>query len=112
MSRRSYGLRAWILQRLSAVYMAVYILYFIFHVTVQPPQSYDDWRAWISGPVVSITTALFFVAVLIHAWVGIRDVVMDYIKPLAVRFSLLSLIGLMLLACGFWVVKILLQVYQ
>jgi len=112
MSRRSHGLRAWILQRLTAVYMAGYLVFFIFHIIVDPPQSYDAWRTWMSGPVISITSALFFIAVLVHAWVGIRDVVMDYVKPLALRFSLLAVIGLVLLACGLWILKILIQVSQ
>ena len=112
MSRRSNGLRAWILQRLTAVYMAVYLVFFIYHITTAPPLSYVAWRNWMSGSVVSITSALFFLGVLVHAWVGIRDVVMDYVKPIALRFSLLALIGLILLACGLWVLKILIQVSQ
>ena len=112
MSRRSYGLRAWILQRLSAVYMAVYLVFFVFHAMADPPRSYDAWHAWMTGPVISITSALFFIAVFVHAWVGVRDVVMDYVKPVALRFSLLVLIGLILLACGLWVLRILMQVSQ
>lgn len=110
MNRRSHGLRAWILQRLSAIYMAIYLVFFVFHILMYPPQTYHDWSGWLSGPIVSISTALFFIALLVHAWVGTRDVVMDYVKPLALRFSLLSLIGLVLLACGLWVLRILLQV--
>jgi succinate dehydrogenase / fumarate reductase membrane anchor subunit len=110
MNRRSHGLRAWILQRLSAIYMAIYLVFFVFHVFIYPPQTYYDWSGWLSGPIVSISTALFFVALLVHAWVGTRDVVMDYVKSLALRLSLLSLIGLILLACGLWVLRILLQV--
>lgn len=112
MTRRSNGLRAWILQRLTAAYMAVYLVFFIYHIITVPPQSYVAWRNWMSGPVVSMTSALFFMAVLVHAWVGIRDVVMDYVKPIALRFSLLALIGLILLACGLWVLKTIVQVSQ
>jgi len=112
MNRRSHGLRAWIIQRLSAIYMAAYLVYFVIHVLMNPPQSYHDWHGWLSGPVVSIGTALFFIALLVHAWVGVRDVIMDYVKPLALRFSLLSLLGLILLACGLWVLRILIQVSQ
>jgi len=112
MNRRSYGLRAWILQRLSAVYMTVYLLYFILHVSTIPPQSYVAWHGWMAGPVISLATALFFIAILVHAWVGIRDVIMDYVKTPALRFSLLSLIGIVLLICGLWVLRILIQVSQ
>jgi succinate dehydrogenase / fumarate reductase membrane anchor subunit len=112
MNRRSYGLRAWILQRLSAVYMAAYLLFFIFHVSTNPPHSYAIWHGWMAGPVISLATALFFIAILVHAWVGVRDVIMDYVNSAALRLGLLSLIGLVLLACGLWVVRILTQVSQ
>jgi succinate dehydrogenase / fumarate reductase membrane anchor subunit len=112
MNRRSYGLRAWILQRLSAVYMTAYLLFFIFHVSANPPHSYTGWHGWMAGPLVSLATALFFIAILVHAWVGVRDVIMDYVKPPGLRFSLLSLIGIVLLACGLWVLRILIQVSQ
>ena len=112
MSRRSYGLRAWILQRLSAIYMVAYLIFFVFHIMTAPPRSYEAWHGWMAGPAVSIASAMFFIAVLVHAWVGVRDVVMDYVKPVALRFSLLSLIGLILLVCGLWVLRILMQVSQ
>ena len=112
MNRRAYGLRAWILQRLTAVYMAAYLVYFMFHVMADAPHSYDAWRAWMGGPIVSVASALFFIAVLVHAWVGIRDVVMDYVKPIGLRFGVLSVFGLTLLACGLWVLRILIEVSQ
>jgi len=92
--------------------MAAYLVFFVFHVMADPPQSYDAWHDWMAGPVISIISALFFIAILVHAWVGVRDVVMDYIKPVALRFSLLSLIGLILLVCGLWVLRILAEVSQ
>ena len=110
MNRRSHGLRAWIIQRISAIYMAAYLVFFVIHVLFNPPQSYQDWHGWMSGSFISISTALFFIALLVHAWVGVRDVIMDYVKPLALRFSLLSLLGLILLACGLWILRILVQV--
>ena len=110
MSRRSHGLRAWIIQRISAIYMVAYLVYFLIHLIINPPHSYQDWHGWLTGSAVGIGTALFFIALLIHAWVGVRDVIMDYVKPLALRFSFLSLLGLMLLACGLWVLRILILV--
>ena len=49
-------------------------------------------------------------AVLLHGWVGMRDVVRDYVRRLWLRLLLLSLIGLLLTGCGLWALHILLPV--
>lgn len=102
------GLRAWLVQRLTAVYIFLFIVFLLFHFLLDPPHSYQAWRAWVGNPVVSILAAVFFVALLLHAWVGVRDVIMDYVHPLGVRVSLLALLGSGLLAAGAWVLRILL----
>lgn len=60
-------------------------------------------------PSVSIATLVFFGALLLHAWVGIRDVVMDYVHTLALRVFALALLGFGLLAMAAWVGRILLM---
>jgi succinate dehydrogenase / fumarate reductase membrane anchor subunit len=50
---------------------------------------------------------VFFAALLLHAWVGLRDVVLDYIKPLALRVGVLALLGFALLAVAMWAGRIL-----
>ena len=101
------GLRAWLVQRVSAVYMLVFIVFFLAHFVVDPPHSYLAWRGWLMSSGVSIATAVFFGALLAHAWVGVRDVIMDYVQPIAIRFALLALLGFGLAATGIWVARIL-----
>ncbi len=103
------GLRAWLMQRISAVYMLFFILFLLFHFLLDPPDSYLAWHGWIRNPGVSVATLVFFAALLLHAWVGIRDVVMDYVRPLALRVSALALLGFSLMAIAAWVVRILLM---
>lgn len=107
MSRRAQGLRAWLWQRLSAVYMLGYAVYAAGHLYLSPPQSYPEWRDWMADPFVSLVTALFFSAMLLHAWVGIRDVVIDYVGALFMRLALLAVTGLGLAGAGLWVLKVL-----
>lgn len=107
MSRRAQGLRAWLWQRLSAVYMLGYAVYAAGHFYLSPPQSYSEWRDWMAAPFVSLVTALFFSAMLLHAWVGIRDVVIDYVGALFARVALLAVTGLGLAGAGLWVLKVL-----
>jgi succinate dehydrogenase / fumarate reductase membrane anchor subunit len=71
------------------------------------PDSYPEWRNWLGSPVIALAVSVFFLATLVHGWVGIRDVVLDYVHPFALRFSLLALIAVALLVAGLWVLRIL-----
>lgn len=102
------ALRAWLVQRFSAVYMLLFILFLLFHFLLDPPHSHLAWHAWLMSPVVSIATMVFFAALLLHAWVGVRDVLMDYVKPPVLRVPALTLLGISLVAIAAWVVRILL----
>jgi len=108
-SHRGGGLRAWLLQRLSAVYMAVFMLYLLLTFAVAAPNTYGEWHDWMGNPWMGLASALFFAALLMHAWVGMRDVVMDYVHPTALRLSALSLVALGLAACGLWILRVLWQ---
>ncbi|MDR2877768.1 MAG: succinate dehydrogenase, hydrophobic membrane anchor protein [Chromatiales bacterium] len=107
MSRRASGLRAWLWQRLSAIYMVLYLVVAGGALLLWPPVSFDDWRASVATPLASVTTALFFGSLLMHAWVGARDVLIDYVRPFAPRLLLFVLLGLMLIGSGLWILKIL-----
>ncbi len=106
MSRHA-GLQAWMLQRLSALYLAAYIIYLLLHCARQSSADYQAWQTWVATPAVGISAALFFLALLLHAWVGLRDILMDYVHPLAMRLSLTALLLLGLTACGLWALRIL-----
>ncbi|MCC6209387.1 MAG: succinate dehydrogenase, hydrophobic membrane anchor protein [Gammaproteobacteria bacterium] len=112
MSRRAQGLRAWLWQRLSAVYLLGYALFVFTALAVSPPESYAAWRAWMSGPMVGLATALFFGALLLHAWVGMRDVIIDYAGVLSLRLALLAVTGLGLAGAGLWVLRTLYSLHS
>jgi succinate dehydrogenase / fumarate reductase membrane anchor subunit len=101
------GLRAWLVQRVAAVYMLVVIVFFIGHFILDPPQSYLAWRDWMMSPGISIAASVFFAALLAHAWVGVRDVITDYVHPIAIRVLVLASLVLALTAAGAWVIRIL-----
>ena len=107
MTRTLSGLRALLVQRASAIYMLLFIPYLLLHCMLDPPDSYLSWRGWITGPVVVIATSVFFAALLMHAWVGIRDVILDYVHPIAIRALALATLGFGLIGIAFWVMRIL-----
>lgn len=100
--RRAAGLRAWVVQRLSAVYLGLFFIYLIGHFIFVPPASYEAWRLWVAQPHISMALLLFFLALLLHAWVGVRNVLIDYVRFFGLRLVLLALTGLALIACGVW----------
>ena len=109
MSRQASGLQAWFVQRMSALYLTVFLLYFFAQLLIHGSFSAHDWQAWFAQPLMSLATGLFFISLLLHAWIGVRDVIIDYIHPISVRVLLLSLVVLILSGCGIWILKILLS---
>jgi len=111
MSRKAHGLRAWLWQRISAVYLVIYVAVLGLYALWHPPVDYAEWRGWMSNAAISIATGLFFGALLIHAWVGSRDVIMDYVPTFSIRIALLGVIGAMLAGSGLWALRVLYAVY-
>jgi succinate dehydrogenase / fumarate reductase membrane anchor subunit len=109
-TRKASGFHAWVVQRVSAIYLALGFIYLAVHFLVSPPQDFTEWKAWLSEPLVNIGMGIFFLALLFHAWIGIRDIVIDYVHPLAIRLSVLTGVAFMLLASGFWLIKSLIVV--
>jgi succinate dehydrogenase / fumarate reductase membrane anchor subunit len=109
MSRPTHGLRDWLLQRLTAIYLACFLGYLLVHFLLQPQHTFQQWHGWVTGPAMIIATAMFFLAVLVHGWVGMRDVVLDYVHTIGLRLTMLSLIALTLIGSGLWALRILVQ---
>jgi succinate dehydrogenase / fumarate reductase, membrane anchor subunit len=99
------GLRPWIVQRISAVFIAVYIIYFALTVLFANPLSIENWATWVAWPANNIAMGLFIVALLWHAWIGIRDVILDYIPGVVTRMLVLTIVASILAGSGFWGVR-------
>ncbi len=109
MSRKASGFKAWAWQRITAVYIGLFGVYLLSSLLCAAPETYTAWQAWFTGPVMRVTTLLFVLAILLHAWVGIRDICIDYVKPIAVRASLLLMLALSLILYGLWAAQLLLR---
>ena len=102
------GLSPWVMQRVTAVLVAVFIIYAFICAYTASHISYAAWLDWLYCPFNIIAISLFTFSILMHAWVGIRDVVLDYIHNYVLRIILLTGIAGILISSGIWVVKILL----
>jgi succinate dehydrogenase / fumarate reductase membrane anchor subunit len=89
------------------LYLLGFAIYFAMHLMLNPPKSHDSWRAWILSPETRAATALFYFALVIHAWVGLRDVILDYVKPFPVRITALLGVAIGLAAMAAWTAALL-----
>ena len=83
-----YGLKDWIAQRATAVLMALYTVIMAAVLLVAQPSTFEAWRGVFANGFTKFITFLFFVSLFYHAWVGVRDIWMDYVKPTGLRLSL------------------------
>ncbi len=104
----SQGLSPWLVQRFSGLYLAIFFIYVILRFVLSGPESYQEWRDWVGAPGMNIAAGLFFLALATHSWVGIRDVIIDYVPPIGLRITLLVLLAVGLIGCLLWSWRILL----
>ena len=106
-----YGLRDWLAQRVTAVIMAIFTLVLLAQVIfTKAPLGYDVWAHIFSTQVMKFLTFVAIIALLYHAWVGVRDIWMDYVKPVALRLSLQVLSIVWLVGCAGWAIQVLWRV--
>ncbi len=102
------GLGEWLLQRVTAVYMGAFVVYLVLRFVIAPIDVYAAWKMWFASVTVRIGFALFFASVLLHSWVGMRSVFMDYVKPMWLRFVVQLVTATALLVLTLWLTQILL----
>jgi len=102
-----YGMRDWLSQRVTAVLMALFTVALIAQVLFGGPLGYDRWSAIFSTQWMRLLTFVTIVALGWHAWVGMRDIWMDYVKPVGVRLLLQVFTIAWLVACAGWAVQVL-----
>lgn len=107
LTKRYPGMRLWLAQRLSAVYMAAYLLMLALVVLFKRPQGFAGWHALMSPWWWRVLTLLFVVSLIMHAWLGVRDVFKDYIFNIRLRAVLQVLVDVLLVLYLGWAVMIL-----
>lgn len=103
-----YGLRDWLSQRVTAALMALFTLVVLAQVIfTSGPIGYDQWAGIFASQWMKVLTFAVIVALLWHVWVGVRDIWMDYIKPLGVRLLLQIFTIVWLTGCAGWSIQVL-----
>ncbi len=104
------GMMQWLWQRVTSIYMAGFVVYVIVHLSLSPVRDHAGWQAWFALGYVRLAWAIFILSILVHAWIGMRSIYLDYLHPLWLRFSVSLLTALGLLALGLWAAQIFLRV--
>jgi len=102
-----YGLSDWLAQRISAVVMVLYSVVLVAYLLMQKQLDYDTWTALYSSQWLRTFSLLFLLALFYHAWIGVRDIVMDYVKPAGIRLVIHVFVILALVIYTIWSVQIL-----
>lgn len=106
-----YGIKDWIIQRVTAVVMAIYTVVLALAILSLDEYTQASWQGLFSegylGLYMRYVTFLFILSVIYHTWIGIRDIWMDYIKPTGVRLVFHALTALALVGYAGWAVRIL-----
>jgi len=106
-----YGLRDWLAQRVTAALMALFTLVLLAQVIFSKgPIGYDKWSGIFASQWMKVLTFVVILALLYHVWVGMRDIWMDYIKPVSVRLSLQVFSIVWLVGCAGWAIQVLWRV--
>ena len=103
----SYGLRDWLAQRVTAVLMALFTVIVLVQVLLPGEMGYDKWAGIFAPQWMKFLTFSVIVALAWHAWVGVRDIWMDYVKPVGLRLALHVFAIVWLVGCAGWAVQVL-----
>lgn len=102
-----YGLRDWAVQRVTAGIITVYTLFLVGVLLMQPALDFITWRALFQHTWLRVPTFVCLLAVYVHAWIGMRNILMDYVKPTTLRLCLHVIVIVFLIAYTVWTVQIL-----
>src|SRR4051812_11893576 len=92
------GLRDWVMQRVSAIIVAVYTIGILFFFLLHPKLDFIDWRMLFNHGWMKVATLMFVASLLLHTWVGMWTIITDYVKLPWLRFALSILVFLALVA--------------
>ena len=102
-----YGMRDWLSQRVTAVLMALFTVVLLVQLLLPGPLGYDRWAGIFAAQWMKVLTFAVILSLSWHAWVGVRDIWMDYVKPVGMRLALQVFTIVWLVGCAGWAVQVL-----
>jgi succinate dehydrogenase / fumarate reductase membrane anchor subunit len=102
LSLSNRGLRDWLIQRVTAVILAVYFLFMMGFLIFHPQLQFDEWQMLFSYNITKILSFLTLLCIVLHAWIGMWTVFTDYITSISIRLCLQVLAVILYFCCLAW----------
>lgn len=67
--------------------MAVMLPVLAWRIAMALPLDFAEWQALFAPLWMRLMMLLFTMALALHAWIGMRDILMDYVRPLGLRLA-------------------------
>jgi succinate dehydrogenase / fumarate reductase membrane anchor subunit len=99
----------WLVQRVTSIYLGGFAIYLIAYLVLNPVKNYTAWSGYFSHGAIRLAWGLFFLSLLLHAWVGLRSIYLDYLKPTWLRFTVTVSTAVAMIALGLWAAQILIR---
>lgn len=101
------GTGTWLLQRATAVALALALPGLTIYLLAALPLDFAGWQALFAPLWTRVLMLLTAVALALHAWVGMRDIFMDYVHPTVLRLALYLAVIVTLAGSVVWLAAIL-----
>jgi succinate dehydrogenase / fumarate reductase membrane anchor subunit len=102
-----YGVRDWLAQRVTGIVMAIFTIVLLVSFLTGQNFTYEGWAGLFARQWFKLFTMVTFLGLYYHVWVGVRDIWMDYVKPVGIRLTLMIATVVWLIACAAWTMQIL-----
>jgi succinate dehydrogenase / fumarate reductase membrane anchor subunit len=102
-----YGFADWLVQRVTGGLMALFTLVLGAQLLFGGPLGYNRWAGIFASQWMKVLTFVVIVSLAWHAWIGMRDIWMDYVKPVGLRLTLHLFTIVWLVGCAGWAVQVL-----
>jgi succinate dehydrogenase / fumarate reductase membrane anchor subunit len=102
-----YGLRDWLAQRITAAVMAVFTVAVLVQLLMPGEWGYDRWAHVFASQWMKLLTFVVIASLAYHAWVGMRDILMDYVQPVGIRLAAQVVVIVWLVGCAGWGLQVL-----
>ncbi len=90
------GLSDWLVQRVSAVILGIYILFMVAYLLLNPDIEFAQWQALFNNTSMRIFSLMALLSLGAHCWIGLWSISTDYLKHFALRFVFQMVVGLLM----------------
>lgn len=101
------GLRDWLIQRFTAIFLGFYTLFLLWFMFSHPGFAYEEWLSLFTTPIMQLSTLIALVCISLHAWIGMQIILTDYVRILPIRFLFQAFFALVLFTYIVWGIFIL-----